>query len=213
MALLYLIPHSPFDAVHHPYRIAAFAVPLVALWAAGGLMSLSKRWRRALPPLLILDFLFLSPVPYPLTQTPLPDVSIYAKAPPGPVLDFPPNLTTANRGYTIAQVHHGRPMAYGVNRFLSEKLKQDPLVHELLECIDTPQELARNRDIPPREPVLISPEGPHRGANTLHQKGFRSILLHHSHLSSNEARCAADLLRRYTISVEKTPEHSLWKTR
>lgn len=213
MAALYLFPHSPFEAIHHPYRIAAFAMPLVALWAAAGLQALPARIQRWAPGLILLDFVLLSPVPYPLSQTDTPDVGIYAAIDSGAVLDFPPDLTVANRSYTLNQVHHGVPMAYGVNRFLSPTLKSDPLIQELLSCIKRPRELARNRDIPPKEPVRVSPAGPHRGGFTLHALGFHHILVHKDFMDPQEGPCVERVLEQYTAPVEKTPRRSLWRTR
>ena len=213
MAALYLLPFSPFDAIHHPYRIAAFAIPLIALWAAAGLLTLPGRLQMVVPGIILLDFAVFSPVPFPLVQTDTPDVEIYAAIDEGAVLDFPPDLTAANRSYTLNQVHHGIPMAYGVNRFLSPALKTDPLVQELLACMENPNQLARNRDIPPREPVRVPPKGPHRGGFTLHALGFHHILVHQDHLRPNESRCVERLLQQFTEPIDKRPHHSLWRTR
>ncbi|MEC7241178.1 MAG: hypothetical protein VXW32_08050 [Myxococcota bacterium] len=213
MAMLFLLPFSPFEAIHHPYRIAAFAMPLVALWAAAGLQALPRKLQRLAPPLILLDFLLLSPVPYPLAASPLPDTEIYGAIGEGAVLDFPPDLTTANRRYTMGQVQHTVPIAYGVNRFLSPTLKSDPLVNELLGCIDRPQRLARNRDIPPKERVRVQAKGPHRGGFTLHELGFHHIVVHEAFLHPPESRCVERLLEHYTLAVEKRPDHSLWRTR
>ena len=213
MALLYALPFSPFRAIHHPYRIAAFLTPLIALWAAAGLLTISKPWRFVLPGLILLDFILLSPVPYPLKQSTIPDISLYEQAESGAILDFPPELSSANRSYTLAQVHHGLPIAYGVNRFLSAQLKSDPLVNQMLQCMQNPHRLARNRDIPPKEPVIIPPVGSHRGSASLRALGFNTIMVHEAFLRPKESRCIKRLLADHTLPIQTSPTHSLYKTR
>ena len=214
MALLYWLPFSPFDQIHHPYRIAAFLIPLLALWAAEGASKLPRSLQLFLPALLLVEWLFLSPAPWPVKSTPIPDVSVYQLAPEGPVLDFPPDMTTANRHYVMAQVHHGHPIAYGVNRFLSDQLKGHPLVGQLVRCIEKKRRhrLARNRDIPAREPVVLQPN--HDG-QSLNELGFKSLLVHHKFLNPKESQCITTTLSQHSEVelLHQKPAYTLWKTR
>jgi len=210
MALLYMLPFSIFDAVHHPYRIAAFLMPLVALWAAAGLASLPRRVQWLLPGLVLSEWLFFTPTPWPIASTPLPDVTLHFQAPEGAILDFPPDLSRANRRYTMAQVEHQHPIAFGVNRFLSTELKTDPLVGDLLRCMDHAQRLARNRDIPAREPVLLPPRN---GESTLVDLGFNSIVIHKDFLSPKEERCVEAIMTGSATLLTEKSSHALWKTR
>jgi len=210
MALLYFLPFSVFDTIHHPYRMAAFLTPLVALWAAAGLSSLSNRLQIALPAFLLLEWILFSPVPWPLESTPLPDVGLHEQAPPGAILDFPPDLTQGNRTYLMGQVQHGHPIAYGINRFLSPQLKRNELVGRLLRCMAHPQTLARNRDIFPKEPVIVAPliDGP-----TLRELGFNSLVVHKQALQSSENDCVNDILSQKALFGQENPRHALWLTR
>lgn len=210
MAVLYFLPFSIFDSIHHPYRITAFLMPLVALWAAAGLSTLSKMAQIALPVLLLGEWLFLCPAPWPIHHTPLPDVSTHLQAPEGAILDFPPDMTEGNRTYLMGQVEHKHPIAYGINRFLSPQLKSNLLVGKMLRCIKHPERLARNRDLFPKEPVLIPPlkNGP-----SLIELGFTSIVLHKHSLTLGENNCLASILRdEAKLQIEK-PRHDLWLTR
>jgi len=186
---------------------------LIALWAAAGLLTISKPWRFVLPVFILLDFILLSPVPYPLKQSNIPDISLYEQAENGAILDFPPELSSANRSYTLAQVHHGLPIAYGVNRFLSAQLKSDPLVNQMLQCMQNPHRLARNRDIPPKEPVIIPPKGSLQGSASLRALGFNTIMVHEAFLKPKESRCIKRLLADHTLQIQTSPTHSLYKTR
>jgi hypothetical protein len=210
MALLYLMPFSVFDAIHHPYRIAAFLMPLVALWAAAGLATLPRRLQFWIPGLVLAEWLLLSPAPWPIHTTELPDVALHLEAPEGAILDFPPDLSRSNRRYVMAQVEHQHPIAYGVNRFLSPALKSDPLVGTLLRCMKHPQRLARNRDIPPRERVIVPPRP---GNPTLKALGFESIVLHKDFLSEHELKCVTQKLKGSATLLLEKPGHALWETR
>jgi hypothetical protein len=210
MGLLYFLPFSVFDSIHHPYRMAAFLTPLVALWAAAGLASLSDKLQLLLPGLLLAEWLFLSPAPWPIAHTPLPDTSQHQLAPKGAILDFPPDFTQGNRTYLMGQVAHQRPIAFGINRFLSPELKSNDLVGKMLRCMEHPERLARNRDIFPKEPVIVPllPDGP-----SLHQLGFTSLVLHKHALNSREYPCLLRLLQTSGHLKSENPQHALWLTR
>ncbi|MCB9795001.1 MAG: hypothetical protein H6741_20060 [Alphaproteobacteria bacterium] len=193
LALAYA-PGSPFRFVHHPYRMVALWLPLLALLLAHGVAALPRLARPLVPLLLALEALGASPAPWPLAVTPLPDPSPYESLDaPGAVLDWPPDASTANRRYLMAQVAHGRPIAAGVNHFLSERLRSDPLVSALLRDLQDPQRRARNRDVPARGPVL-RPARP--GESQLGALGFAYVVLHEDELSPQEwARSQRTLAR------------------
>lgn len=193
MALFYL-PGSPLRFVHHPYRIDAFVLPFVALFVAAGACAL-PRWIGALvAPALLAEALLASPAPWPIARAEVPDASLVAELPgEGAVLDWPPDATSANRAYLMAQVQHHRPIAAGVNTFLSTTLLRDPLVAELVRALDRPMQRARNRDVPPRGPVVLTPSP---GESQLTAYGFAWIVLHERYLSSGERARAELLLQR-----------------
>ena len=183
LALLYL-PGSPFRAVHHPYRMVAFLLPLLALMAAEGTARLPRFVRWLAPALLFGECLFISPAPWPIATTPILPTEVLDLAPgQGAILDFPPDRTDANRSYALAQVRHGRPIAYGLSQFLSEPLRQDPMVAEALRALEDPVRRARNRDVPFYGPVLLAAEG---DSTHLSEYGFDTVLLHERFLSVSE---------------------------
>ncbi len=194
-ALLYL-PGSPFHFVHHPYRIAAFLVPLLALFAAAGISAL-PRVVQALAPLLLLgELLLASAAPWPLLTAPVSAPSVlYAEGVPteGAILDLPPDASTANRAYLLAQTVHGRTIAYGVNSFVPEQLLVDPLVNEAVLALDDPEARARNRDVPAFDFVVPSPAP---GASRLGDWGVSVVLLHTDRCGAEEAERLEALLRR-----------------
>ncbi len=195
LALLYRIPGSPFALVHHPYRFAAFLVPVLALGAAATVARL-RPWA-VVPVVLafVAEGLFASAVPWPLpTADPSPP-PIHADLPgPGGVLDWPPDATAANRAYLLWQVSHGRPIPYGVNAFLSHALEEDPPVAELLGTLADPGRRVRNRDVPgdPRFPP------PRRdGVTRLASMGLRWVVLHPDRAGAGERTAAEAVLDRW----------------
>jgi hypothetical protein len=112
------------------------------------------------------------------------------------VLDWPPDATTANRWYLRFQLVHERPIAYGVNVFLPEPLRRDPLVADLLHLLDDPVARARNRDIPLAGPLHLPAEP---GPSHLAEQGFGLLALHRQFTASgaeherSRARIAEEL--------------------
>lgn len=183
MALFYL-PGSPLRFVHHPYRIDAFVLPFLALFTAAGACALPRWLGMAVAPILLAEALWLSPAPWPIARTPVQAPGLAATLEgDGALLDWPPDATVANRAYLMAQVQHGRPIAAGVNSFLSDTLLRDPLVNRLVRALDAPQRRARNRDVPPAGPVVLPPNA---GESQLAARGFGWIVVHNAHLSDGE---------------------------
>ncbi|MCB9758340.1 MAG: hypothetical protein H6739_00730 [Alphaproteobacteria bacterium] len=193
LAALYL-PGSPFAVVHHPYRMVAFLLPLLALLVAAGLHRLPLAIAAPLPALMLIETLFASPAPWPAPVTPLPSVAaVRSVEADGALLDWPPDATAGNRRYLMAQVAHGRPIAAGVNTFLSETLRRDPLVASLLRALEDPVARARNRDVPYAGPVVLPAEG---RATRLGALGFGHVAVHDDLLSPLELERTHRLLRR-----------------
>ncbi|MBN1335862.1 MAG: hypothetical protein JXB39_07860 [Deltaproteobacteria bacterium] len=204
LALLYRIPGSPFALVHHPYRFAAFLVPILALGLAASVAAL-RRWGAVPVGLaLLVEGLVASPVPWPLpTADPFPPAIHGALPGPGGVLDWPPDATSANRAYLLWQVSHGHPIPYGVNVFLSEAIEEDPLVADLLDTLTRPGERVRNRDVP--GDARFPPPRPD-GLTRLAQMGLAWVVLHPDRLSDAEVEEAEAVLVRWlgpaTCSLE-----------
>lgn len=184
LALLYA-PGSPFRWVHHPYRIAAFLLPLVGVWAALGAARLPRPARWAAPVLLLAEILFISPAPWPLAVSPTTPPAVLAQVGgTGAILDLPPDGTAGNRRALMAQPTHGRGIAYGPNLFIRDELARDPLVHQVLRSLDDLPARARNRDVPARGRLL---HPPHAGPSRLGELGFDTVLLHRDLCSEREA--------------------------
>jgi hypothetical protein len=202
LALLYRLPFSPWSFVHHPYRLAAFLVPLLAVGAAGA-ATLLPRWSVAVAaPLVLLEGLLLSPVPWPLPRTPAEAPAVYEALPiGGGVFDWPPDSTTWNRRYQLWQAQHGRPVPYGVNVFLREPLMRDPLVAELLDALDDPRARVRNRDV--HRPVDFPASNP-AGWTQLADIGLRWFVLHPEAMGERELRATRAVLVEWLGESELT---------
>jgi hypothetical protein len=209
LALLYL-PGSPFRWVHHPYRMAAFALPLLGIWAAVGAARLPRIVRWGAPVMILAETLLISPVPWPLATSPTQAPAILDRFEGGgAVLDLPPDGTVGNRRALLVQPDHGRAIAYGPNVFLTQDLARDPLVHEVVRALDDPRARARNRDIPPHGPVLGRPR---HGASRLAEMGFEVVLLHRDLCSPAEAMRIAQILESWLgPAVETRNNVTAWR--
>lgn len=188
LALLYAGP-SPFDLVHHPYRLVAVAMVVLGLLAGLGSLQVAPRWRGLLAVAVGVEVALATPAPWPLETTPPPASTPYVGV-SGGVLDWPPGGTRENRRYQLAQVEHGQPVPWGVNVFLSDALARDPLVAALLGVLDDPTARARNRDVPGRSPrVSVAP-----GPTALRSLGVHHVVLHHGSLSERERDRATRVL-------------------
>ncbi len=192
LALLYEIPHSPWAHVHHPYRLTAFLVPLLAVGAA----ACVSRWPRWVPavviPLVLAENLLLSSAVWPMPVTDHRPPAVYAQIPgPGGVFDWPPDATTWNRRYQLWQVDHGRPIPYGVNVFLREPLMRDPMVAELLRTLADPRQRVHNRDVPGR---VSFPEPEPEETTGLRSYGLRYLVLHPEAMGNGELGATRGIL-------------------
>lgn len=194
LALAYLVPGSPWGMVHHPYRMVALLTPLLGALAALGVGRLRPPLRVLALGAVLFEALGLSPAPWPVPVSPLRPDPIYAALPgPGAVLDWPPDMSTANRRYLLEQLHHGRGVATGVTIFLHERVRQDPLGHALLRALEDPTRRARDRDVPARGRVVLPPRP---GPGALGGLGFSWLVLHDEELSPRELSRAQALLTR-----------------
>ncbi len=193
LALLY-VPGSPFRLVHHPYRLVAALLPLLGIAAALGTRALPRAARWSVPAVILAEALLVSPAQWPLATATATAPDLYAALPPGPVLDWPPDATRANRSYQLQQPDHGRAVPYGVNVFVLDALRGDPLVEDLLRALDDIGGRARNRDVPgaPLPPVPRRP-----GTTGLEGLGFRAVVLHGDALDEAERARAEAVLERH----------------
>lgn len=195
LALLYL-PGSPLAGVHHPYRLVVALLPLLGLFAGSGAARLpavgAGLLRDGAALVVVLEALLLSPAPWPTRVTAFELPAIYAALPDGPLLDWPPDATAANRRYQAWQTAHGQPIPYGVNVFLPEVLRSDLLVVDLLRALDDPAARSRNRDQPPLR-QLYPPSASRRAR--LGELGFVALVLHREALGEAERSRTEALLR------------------
>jgi len=220
LALLYF-PGSPFRMIHQPYRMAAFAIPLLAILAAGGAACL-PRWARGLAAAIIVaESLWISPAKWPLATTSLEAPAVYERlneasagsdsaGSAGAVLDWPPDATTWNRRYTLWQLHHGRPIPYGVNVFLPEELRADPLVARLLNALEDPRKRATNRDVLHRGDIFVEEA---TGASALAERGLSWVIVHKAALSDVEWMRSWSLLTQvHGAPVLEDRQTAAWST-
>ena len=177
LAVLYL-SGSPFGLVHHPYHMVAFLFPLILPWC---MVSMQR-----VPLWMLFGCLGLGwidrvsgPVSFPLIRTEYSeDVSLE-----GARLDFPPDLSTANRRYLIQQVSHREPIAYGINQWLAPSVFADQGVQRWIRLLDDPMRRSQNRDQPPLPmPWKSESDAP----NNLSVMGFEWVVLHREFLSEVE---------------------------
>jgi hypothetical protein len=191
LGLLYLVPFSPFQMVHHPYRISAFLLPLLAVGLGHGLRALPKAAVLFFPLAMLAETGWLSPAPWPLHRAEVQEQP--ELGPEGSILDWPPDMTGGNRSYLLAQPVHGLPVAAGVNHFLSKSLLRDYLVRKMFFALEEPMDRARNRDVPHKGPLILPPGSK---KSRLWSLGFRWLRVHRSLLSSQEQSRLEKILER-----------------
>jgi len=209
LAVLYRLPFSPWSLVHHPYRLTAFLVPLLAVGAAAAVSQLPRWAAYVAMPLVLVESLLVSGAVWPLPVTPAEAPAVYAELPlSGGVFDWPPDATNQNRRYQIWQVQHERAIPYGVNVFLREPLMRDPLVAELLSVLDDPRQRVRNRDVP-YPPDFPEPLG--GGWSSLGEINLRYVVLHPTAMGPRELGATREVLGAWLgepLMVE--PEWEVW---
>ncbi len=210
LALLYF-PGSPMRMVHQPYRMVAFLIPLLALLAAAGAMRLPRFVRWGALAAVLVEAVVVSPAVWPIPTMKVVAPTIFAELEDeGAVLDWPPDASTWNRYYMTWQLEHERPVPYGVNVWLDEEIRADPLVGMLLRALEDPKQRARNRDVPfPTE--LIVPVND--GRTELADWGFRYVVVHKGALTNLEWGRTKNLLRQaHGDPVVEDRKHAAWDT-
>ena len=163
---------SPVDFVHHPYRLVAVLLPLLAVMVARGVERLGPRMAAGIGALIVVEALLISPLPWPLASTDASPPAIYAALPPGPVMDWPPDATDWNRRYVRWQTTHGRRIAYGVNTTFPDAARHDAVLLKSFLRLGDPTAQLKNRDIPGRAPK------PSTQPQSLREQGFQVLVLH-----------------------------------
>lgn len=210
LAALYL-PGSPFRFVHHPYRMVVFLIPIISMMLAWGARRLPPPARGAALLLVLAEALTLSPAPWPLATTSIETPAAVTRLPQGPVLDWPPDATLWNRRYSLWQVSHGQPIAYGVNTFLTEDLLRDPLIQRLLRVLLNPDARARNRDVPYTGRVIVAPRAE---PSRLAEMGFRTFVLHGPALAEGERkRSEAIVMEIFGLPILEDDIAKVWSVR
>ena len=204
LGLLYF-PGSPLRQVHQPYRFVALLMPWLGIAAALGAARLPV-WARGVAAALVLaETLWVSPAPWPVATRQIEVDLVQEGLEEGAVLDWPPDGSRLNRDYLVWQVRHGHPIPYGVNVFLGEDLRKDPLVDRLLRALEDLETRARNRDVPFQGRVL---KKPHAGETQLGAMGFRYVIVHKSDLSDLEWS-KTDALLRQALGRPAQEDHEL----
>ena len=187
LAVLYL-PFSPFQMVHHPYRMTAFLLP-VLLIGVGYVF-------RGIPfyiQILLLGFYVgeqvQSPVPYPFLRAQIEENVVVD----GVRLDWPPDFSEPNRQYLLAQLKHKQSIVYGVNSWLPDTIRQDVGVQRWIRLLDDPRRRSRNRDGPPVRKIF---ESNSQGQSKLSEMGIEWLVVHRKYLSLKEEQRLLPQLKR-----------------
>jgi hypothetical protein len=187
---LFYLDGSPLSFVHHPYRLVALALPVLAVLLSLGVSKLRTGWVGALGLGIVLEALLLSPAPWPLASTGVATPEVYANLPDGPVMDWPPDGTTWNRRYQLWQTVHSRPIAYGVNTTFPEAARHDPVLWSAFARLTDPMAQLKNRDIPGRLPRLSTQRA------SLVEQGFTALVFHAEALEPGDRRRTLNALHQ-----------------
>ena len=179
LSLIYL-EGSPLHFVHHPYRLVAVALPLIAVLLALGVSRLSPMWVGLIGLGMVGESLLISPAPWPIQSTHIEAPAVYADLPQGPVMDWPPDGTDYNRRYLRWQMTHQRPIAYGVNTTFPDAARHDPILWGAYFRLTDPSRPLKNRDIVGRRPK------PSTRPATLAAQGFRALVFHGEALEAGD---------------------------
>ena len=192
-ALLWL-PGSPFNAVHHPYRLTV--LPMLVL-AAAAAAALRNRPRLALVAgaAVLGETLFVSPGAGP---TPTASLDGAPELPePGGVFDLPPDFRAHSRRWMGLQAVHGQPIAYTINVFLPAPFRSNRIYQASMDCLTQGFRYTVARDArPPLGAWLVndSRQTPAEGVAELRDWGFRYVVVHTDVLSQAEVTCLRELL-------------------
>ena len=199
----------PFHWVHHPYRLTALLVPLLALLAAVGAATVFSSTRGFFFAFLFIDLLLLSPIKTPIAATDITPPPQYAALPPGPVMEWPPDATDWNRRYVRWQPMHGHTIAYGVNTGMPDAARQDPMLWNLFLKLDDPAQRLWNRDTPPQNiPSPLLPLQP------IAAQGYTGFVLHLQAMSTGEhARTIPQLRSEYGAPTVVSADVLIWDLR
>jgi hypothetical protein len=208
---LLCFPGSPLGWVHQPYRMVAFLMPVLGIAAALGAARLPARIRPLLALAVLAETLFVSPAVWPLPTRPMTPPAALLALDPGPILDWPPDASTSNRDYLLWATQHGQPVPYGVNVFLGEKLRRDPLVDALLRALTKVEARARNRDVPFEGRLLQRPKGTQTRLGAL---GFAHVVVHKDALDEREWGRTRSLLEgAFGPAASEDPTVAVWAVR
>lgn len=159
-----------FSAISHAYR---FAVPLQLCVVVAASVA-AARWRWAGPTLaglVLVEFLALSPAPFPVQTANAAVPAVYDALPQGAVVDLPVSLQVLDRSrYDLYQTGHGRPIPYGLNDPTPALLDSNRLTRAVIEL-----ERSSVDSVAPELPTLDLV----LGRRELARAGFGAIVVHH----------------------------------
>ena len=180
LALFYL-PFSPFQMVHHPYRIMAFTLPLLLIGVGYGFKKIPA-WGQ----IILLGFYIgeqlQAPGNYPFVRAKIEE-NIGME---GARLDWPPDFSAPNRQYLFAQLKHKYPIVYGVNMWMPETVRTDSGVQRWIRLLDNPRKRSKNRDMPPLPMHSIYEKDFSTEPSQLREMGIEWLVVHLEYLSKKE---------------------------
>ncbi|HNC96616.1 MAG TPA: hypothetical protein PKW90_10860, partial [Myxococcota bacterium] len=211
LALYDLVP--ALARISHPYRFVILCVLCLVVLAARALRRVPEGWRAGVAPaatiLIAIEFLVASPAPYPLPtmDTRADEVSLILaeRTEEGAVLDLPASLAMLDRSrYDLAQLHHGRPIPYGLNDPTPALFQKNPLLMRLLILERSPV-----RSLDPALPLLEL----ELGRRLLKAQGLAFVVVHTSLYPPGKAEAVVDLLALLCGPGETFPDAVLYTLR
>ena len=198
LSLFYQI--EEFRFLHHPYRIIACIIPILSVYAVYAYSVIPPKVFGVLLSLSLLETISISPAVWPLPKTESLHVPKISSLAPGNLLNWPPDATKVRRMALLAQFSHQKSIFMGINTNITSEIYTDSTIRSLYDCIDTPQKLFINRDIP-----LPPPQIPKSSLNDLLESySVKWILFHRSILKDKEEQCTENKLKDICIHYSTT---------
>ncbi len=211
LAIYDLVP--ALARISHPYRFVILCTLCLVVLAARALRRVPRGRRGAVAAvaavLVSTEFLVASPAPYPLptmdTRADEVSMALSMRAEEGAVLDLPASLAMLDRSrYDLAQLHHGRPIPYGLNDPTPALFLKNPLLLRILNLERSPV-----RSLDPTLPLLEL----ELGRRLLAAQGLAFIVVHTELYPAGKARAVMELLDLLCGPPQLFPGAALYQVR
>ena len=199
--------------ISHPYRFVILCTLCLVVLAARALRRVPQARRGGVAAiataLVAVEFLVASPAPYPLptmdTRADEVSLALSRNEEEGAVLDLPASLAMLDRSrYDLAQLHHGRPIPYGLNDPTPALFLKNPLLLRLLILERSPV-----RSLDPTLPLLEL----ELGRRLLKAQGLAFVVVHTELYPPGKAAAVLELLELLCGPGEVFPNGVLYHLR